>query len=140
MVRVFDLYELITPTVLTARVASTRVPVYAYRFSRVSPRARSQWGGATHSVELPYVFDPLVTGASQFEARDSALSAEIADGLGTFCQDRQASMDMPARWPLFAMPAYQHLEFGDVTAVQASDWSDVDFFRSIFASRPSEFT
>jgi para-nitrobenzyl esterase len=134
MVRVFGLYELITPTVLTARSTSTLAPVYVYRFSRVAPRAQAQWGGATHNVELPYVFGHLPTDAKQFDERDHALSAEIADAWIRFVTTGKPWLDTPARWPLFAAPAYQHLEFGDVTSVQAFDPSDVDFFRSIFAS------
>jgi len=71
MVRVFGLYELITPTVLTAKGridarARVRLPLLARRLGR------AQWGGAAHTVELPYVFDHVGTDTSQFDERDRA--------------------------------------------------------------------
>jgi len=134
MVRVFGLYELITPTVLTAKVASTRAPVYVYRFSRVAPRARAQWGGAAHTVELPYVFDHLGTDSSQFDERDRALSTVMADAWVRFVKTGKAPIDRPTVWPAFVGPAYQHLELGDTTTVQSFDLSEVAFFRGIFES------
>ena len=56
VLRMFTDFRFVTPTVLTARAASKPTNVYMYRFSRVSPLARSTGGGAAHGMEIPYVF------------------------------------------------------------------------------------
>ena len=129
--RVFGLYELITPTVLTARAAAHRSSVFAYRFSRVSPRAKAQWGGAAHGVELPYVFDLLGDDAGQFEPHDRALSSSMVDAWIQFIKTGRPGTD---QWPAFVQPSYQHLEFGDSVSVQSTESPDIEFFRELFES------
>lgn len=131
LARVFGLSELNTPTVLTAMAASRRDAVFLYRFSRVSPRAQTQWGGATHGVELPYVFDLLGDVPGQFEPQDRALSSAMVSAWVQFIKTGRPDTD---QWPPFVAPSFAHLEFGDSIAIQPTETADVEFFRQIFES------
>jgi len=44
---------------IAATVAASGQPAYEYRFSYVAKSMRSQWSGAPHATEIPYVFDTV---------------------------------------------------------------------------------
>lgn len=65
------------PTRFTARVfASEGLPVYEYRFSYVANTMRSQWTGAHHASEIPYVFNTL---PGEYGDKVTAEDQQVAD-------------------------------------------------------------
>ena len=44
---------------IAATVAAAGQPSYEYRFSYVAKSMRSEWKGAPHATEIPYVFDTV---------------------------------------------------------------------------------
>jgi para-nitrobenzyl esterase len=65
------------PTRFTARVfASEGLPVYEYRFSYVANCMRSQWTGAHHASEIPYVFNTL---PGEYGNKVTAEDQQVAD-------------------------------------------------------------
>jgi para-nitrobenzyl esterase len=135
LARVFGIYELITPTVLTARAAAARAPVYAYRFSRVAPLTKARWGGAAHGAELPYVFGNGLADRTQFEELDQRLSNVIAGAWVQFAKAGNPNVVGVPEWPRYGAPDFRRLEIDDsVTAVESGTDSDIEFFRQLFDS------
>ena len=133
LLRVFADYELVTATVLTARAASKVSDVYAYRFSRVSPQARSTWRGAAHSAEIPYVFEHLTADPSQFAETDHTLSRAMAGAWVQFAKTGNPNVPGLAQWPPYRAPHYRLVDFGDgITIGSDARTPQVDFFRRAF--------
>jgi para-nitrobenzyl esterase len=79
-------FQIIGPSILTARAASKAADVYMYQFSRVAPSTRSTWGGAAHTTEVRYVFDNTAAESSQFEEIDRTVSRAMADAWVQFAR------------------------------------------------------
>ena len=129
-------FKIATPTAQIARGVSTVAPVYAYRFSRVSPANRASFGGAAHTVEVAYVFDVLAPDPAQYDERDRILSKEMADAWVRFVKTGNPNGDGAPEWPAHRGPDYRVMEFGDATTVGAiSDNPGIEFFDSKPAGR-----
>jgi para-nitrobenzyl esterase len=133
LVRFFGDYELLTSTVLTARAASGIGNVYLYQFSRVSPLNRRTWGGAAHTVEIPYVFDHIAPKPGDFDDKDGAVSEAMAGAWVRFAKTGSPNGEKLPVWPAYKAPAYAYLEYGDVIAT-ASGFREaqIDFFKHAF--------
>jgi para-nitrobenzyl esterase len=133
LVRFFGDYELLTSTVLTARAASRIGDVYLYQFSRVSPVNRRIWGGAAHTLEIPYVFDHIAASSDDFDGRDRAVSEAMAGAWVRFAKTGSPNGENLPVWPAYKAPTYRYLEYGDVIA-PASGFrqAQIDFFKHAF--------
>ena len=126
-------FQIIAPTVLTARAASNVTDVYMYQFSRVGPSSRSAWGGAAHTTEVPYVFDNTNGDASQFEEIDRTVSRAMADAWVQFAKTGNPNGAALPQWPAYRSPDYRVLDFGDRITVRSNARSpQVDFFQRVF--------
>jgi para-nitrobenzyl esterase len=133
LVRFFGDYELLTSTVLTARAASRIGTVYLYQFSRVSPLNRRTWGGAAHTVEIPYVFDHIPANSGDFDDQDGAVSEAMAGAWVRFAKTGSPNGERLPDWPAYKAPAYAYLEYGDVIApASGSREAQIDFFKHAF--------
>jgi para-nitrobenzyl esterase len=112
-------FKIATPTAQIARGVSAAAPVYAYRFSRVSPASRASFGGAAHSLEVPYVFDVLPADPALYEEKDRMLSKEMADAWVRFVKFGDPNGKGLPNWPIHRGPDYRLLEFGDTIRVDA---------------------
>ena len=105
-----------SPCRLLARLASEQgVPVHLYHFSRVPPSAARTRLGATHGIEIPYVFGTMRNGFGDETDR------HLSDAMGRYWTAFAATGDpqpegLPA-WPRHDAEGDRHLEFGD--SVQA---------------------
>lgn len=84
--RFFGDYELIASTVLTARAMARVGNVHLYQFSRVGPLSRRLWNGATHTSEIPYVFDHVTAPSADFESQDKAVSEAMVGAWVRFAE------------------------------------------------------
>ena len=126
-------FQIVAPTILTARAASKVTDVYMYQFSRVAPSTRSTWGGAAHGTEVPYVFDNTTGDASQFEEIDRTVSRAMADAWVQFAKAGNPDGAGLLQWPAYRSPDYRLLDFGDTVTVRSNAQSpQVDFFRRAF--------
>jgi para-nitrobenzyl esterase len=133
VLRMFTDYRFVTPTVLTARAASTVTAVYMYRFSRVSPLSRSYQGGAAHGMEIPYVWDHIAADTSQYEPVDVMLSRAMAGAWVQFAKTGNPNGASLPQWPLYRAPDYRLLEYGnDITIKSNADDPNVAFFQRVF--------
>ena len=106
-------FQIIAPTILTARAASNVTDVYMYQFSRIGPSSRSAWGGAAHTTEVPYVFDNTNGDVSQFEEIDRTVSRAMADAWVQFAKTGNPNGAALPQWPAYRSPDYRVLDFGD---------------------------
>jgi len=126
-------FQIIAPTVLTARAASNVTDVFMYQFSRVAPSTRSTFGGAAHATEVPYVFDNTSGDASQFEEIDRTVSRAMADAWVQFARTGNPNGTGLSQWPAYRSPDYPVLDFGDRVTVRSNAQSpQVDFYQRIF--------
>jgi para-nitrobenzyl esterase len=128
----FGDFRLVTTGALTARAASKVTDVYMYRFSRVSPLTRSNWGGAAHTAEIPYVFDHITADASQFEERDLTVARAMAGTWVQFAKTGNPNGAGLPQWPAYRSPEYRVLDYGDEIAVRTDvHGAQVEFFAPI---------
>lgn len=71
---------MVEPARFVAQTLSAQgVPVYEYRFSYVATAARSQFSGAVHASELPFVFDTLNARYGASVTPQDAQTAKLAN-------------------------------------------------------------
>jgi len=127
-------FQIIAPTVLTARAASKVADVSMYLFSRIGPSSRR--GGAAHTTEVPYVFDNTNGDVSQFEEIDHAVSRAMADAFVQFGKtgNPNGGTALP-QWPAYRSPDYRVLDFGDrITVGSNARILQANFFQRVFAT------
>lgn len=114
--RLITVAAFISPARMWARMAVRREPrVFLYHFTRVAPALKESGKGATHGIEIPYVFqngdlifkDPVDTALSATMHRAWIQFAKTGDPNGP---------DLP-EWPRYTAEKDQHLEFGDAVRV-----------------------
>jgi para-nitrobenzyl esterase len=117
--RFFGDYELITSTVLTARAMARAGDVHLYLFSREGPLSRRLWNGATHTSEIPYVFDHVTAPSGDFESKDKTVSEAMAGAWVRFAKTGDPNApDLPT-WPAYREPGYQYLNYSDTITTGA---------------------
>jgi para-nitrobenzyl esterase len=127
-VKLFGDGRIVAPTVLTARAAATRAPVFLYRLSRAAPADRSTLGGAAHGVEVPHVFDHTA-GVAGYEAPDQAITAAMAGAWVQFAKTGTPNGPGLPDWPAYRAPDFRLLEYGDAIGVRSNaDSPEVAFF------------
>jgi para-nitrobenzyl esterase len=130
------------PTRMLVRMASKYQPdTYLYHFTRVGPAAKASGKGATHGLEIAYVFN--YQGKTLADATDLRLSATLQSCWIQFARAGNPNGDGLPQWPRYEAASDQHLEFGDTVHVgsglfkdacdlleriarEESGWSDAD--------------
>ncbi len=135
--RMFGDSELIASTIATARKAAARDDVYVYQFARVSPANRKAWGGAAHTIEVPYALGNLAGDDTQLQARDRALSREMSEAWAQFIKTGSPNGPGLPAWPKHQAPEFRELVYGDETKLgsNAGDRRAELFERAAAAAR-----
>jgi len=101
------------PARLTARfIARTGAPAFLYHFTRVAPRLKSLGLGATHGIEIPYVFGTFgpAFGADDTDRRLSRAMMTYWTGFARTGTPRGDSLPV---WPRYDRSEDRCLELGD---------------------------
>ena len=126
-------FQIIAPSILTARAASNVTDVYMYQLSRAAPSTRSTFGGAAHTTEVPYIFDNLTGDTSGFEEIDRGVSRVMADAWVQFAKTGNPNGGALPQWPTYRAPDYRVLDFGDrIIAGSNARTPQADFFQRVF--------
>ncbi len=136
-----QLYKLVTvsafvaPTRVVARLAAKQgMPTYLYHFSRVAPAAKQSGMGATHGIEIPYLF-----GTSKRllrEDTDLELSRRMRRYWIQFAASGKPDGDGLPAWPAYTAAKDQHLEFGNrITVGRNLMQEECDFFTRLTAKK-----
>lgn len=96
--------------------AAGRRKVYFYQFSKAPPFREGDpyFGlGATHGMEMPYVFDHLDQQAVAWTAKDRELASAIPSYWTNFAKTGDPNGDRLPRWPEFAAGSDQVMNLGE---------------------------
>ena len=111
--RLVTVAAFVAPARRAARALSAHEPrVWLYHFTRVSPLLRERNVGATHGVELFYVFKTIPPGVRAEEADIRVADAMHAAWLRFALSGDPNGEGLPA-WPAFSTANDTHMEFGD---------------------------
>ena len=124
-------------TLQIARGMSKRAPVYLYRFSRVSPAARSTFGGAAHNMEVPYAFGAVTATPGQYEERDQALSEEMVSAWANFIKTGDPNGAGAPQWYMLNEFTENLIEFGDTTRPGFAD-REMEAFFTVHPPQPEK--
>ena len=117
------------------RLESQKSPVWLYHFTRVSPGAEQKSIGATHGIEIFYVFKTLPRGNWTDEA-DIAVSNAMHAAWLRFARSGNPNGKGLPNWPAYTAEADTHLEFGDEPKTGRHLWRDeCDLFDEIGSRR-----
>ncbi len=95
--------------------------VFYYQFSRAPPfdsSSRYAGLGATHGMEMPYVFEHLDPSAAAWTPHDRELSADMAAYWTRFASSGNPNGPGLPGWPVFDPAAGEAMDFGDRIAVE----------------------
>jgi len=97
-----DLF-MVEPARFVARtIAAQGVPAYEYRFSYVATSLRSQWAGAQHATEIPYVFDTVAARyGKDLTAADAAMARATQAYWVAFAKTGKPRAEGEAAWPAY---------------------------------------
>jgi len=126
------------PTRSVALSVQSKAPVYVYRFSRVSPGARTSKLGAHHGAELVYAFGtykaPIIPVPGQaYDDVDSALGKALMGAWVQFAKTGNPNGAGLVEWPRYASGDERCLEFGDtIRATKLPGASRIQIMQAIF--------
>ena len=120
--------------------ASEGEPAYIYRFSYVAHSMRSQWPGAPHATEIPYVFDTVQAkyGAS-LAPQDETTAQEMLSYWVSFAKTGDPSTSNPVAWPRFTPLTSMVMDFtmNHGPVAQTDPWkARLDATAAIVSSAP----
>jgi para-nitrobenzyl esterase len=113
----------IEPARKIARTLSAQgAPVYEFRFSYVAESQRTQWWGAPHATEIPFVFDTVDAryGAALTPADAAAAKAAHAYWIAFAKTGVPSAAGLPA-WPGYQAASDQLLDFSNTGPVVGPD-------------------
>jgi para-nitrobenzyl esterase len=104
---------MVEPARHISRILSARgQAVYQYRFSYVAESVRSQWPGAYHASEIPYVFDTVAAKyGKDLTARDAAAARSIHAYWVAFAKTGKPEVAGQPEWPRYAASSDVILDF-----------------------------
>ena len=115
--RVITMHE---PARFVARIFTSQgLPVYLYRFSYVAQSVRSQYSGAWHSAEIPYVFNTLPAYyGTAVTSEDEQVAQRMNEYWATFAKTGNPSGDSRNIWQAYNAALDNHIEFTAAGTVQ----------------------
>ena len=95
---------LLEPARFSLRVlAAQGVPVWEYRFGYVATSMRSQWSGAPHTTEIPFVFDtPKAKYGSALSPEDTQIAKQANAYWSNFAKTGNPNGQGVPIWPQYA--------------------------------------
>jgi para-nitrobenzyl esterase len=134
--RLVTVAAFVAPARRTARALSQHESrVWLYHFTRVSPVLKAHSIGATHGIELFYVFKTIPAGVQEEEADLKVADAMHAAWL-RFSESGDPNGKGLPEWPAFSTANDTHFEFGDRLGTGQHLMSDeCDLFDEISISR-----
>lgn len=129
--QVVTVMSFVSPARMLVRMVSRQQPdVYLYHFTRVSPLMERLGKGATHGIEIAYVFrhEGRVLG----DAKDKALAEKMHRVWIQFARTGNPNATGLPEWPRYDAETDQHLEFGDEVRVASGLYKEgCDLFESL---------
>jgi para-nitrobenzyl esterase len=104
---------MVEPARFVAReVAASGQPSYEYRFSYVATSMRSQWPGAPHATEIPYVFDTVKARyESALTPADEATARAANTYWSNFARTGDPNSSGLPNWPAYSPASDTLLDF-----------------------------
>jgi para-nitrobenzyl esterase len=104
---------MVEPARLTAQlIAAQGLPAYEYRFSYVASSMRSQWPGALHATEIPFVFDTVAAKyGKELTAEDEATAQAANAYWANFAKTGDPNGPGLPRWPAYQAKSDQIMDF-----------------------------
>jgi para-nitrobenzyl esterase len=126
--------RMVAPARYIARAAKGGAPSYLYHFSYVPEIARGMLPGASHGLEVPFVFGTLNSVdrlKGMLGPADFAMSARLTDCWAAFAKTGVPACDGVAAWPAYGDD--QLVEFGTEVAVRRDfRKAPLDFHDAVF--------
>jgi para-nitrobenzyl esterase len=116
---------MVEPARLIVRMmAEAGQPAYEYRFSYVAASMRSQWHGAPHATEIPFVFDTVAARyGKDLTAADQAAAKAANDYWVAFAKYGDPGAAGGVKWPKYDESGDQILDFSSSgPVVEADPW------------------
>ena len=122
----------VAPTRALLRMAGKYQPdTYLYHFTRVSPVAKASGKGATHGLEIAYVFRH--EGRALVDPIDAKLSAAMQRYWIQFARNGNPNVPGLPAWPRYETASDEHLEFGDAIRMKSGLFKEpCDLLERIF--------
>ena len=116
-------HMMIEPARFMASVFASRgLPSYEYRFSYVAESMRSQWPGAPHATEIPFVFDTVAAKYGDKLAKDDESTARaMLDYWVAFAKTGEASPAGLPAWPRYSPATDMLMNFTEHGPVAEAD-------------------
>jgi para-nitrobenzyl esterase len=97
-------------------------PVWEFRFSYVAESMRSQWSGAPHATDIPFVFDTVrAKYGPQLTAADQGIAQKIHSYWVQFAKTGDPNAAALPRWPKFSARTDTLMNFTAAGAVAKPD-------------------
>jgi para-nitrobenzyl esterase len=114
---------MLEPARFVARIFSRAgQPVWEFRFSYVAESMRSQWSGAPHASEIPFVFNTVrARYAGQLTAADQSIAQKIQGFWVQFAKTGDPNAAALAGWPKFSASTDTLMNFTAAGAVAEPD-------------------
>lgn len=130
---------MVEPGRFAARMAVAQgQPVYAYRFAYVADSMKTEWQGAQHATEIPYVFNTVQARyADALTANDKAMAAQVQQYWVNFAKTGNPNAEGLPDWPVYDTKSDQILLFSangaPATAAVADPWkARLDLIENLF--------
>ncbi len=121
-------------------VAAAGLPAYEYRFSYVAETRRSQFPGALHASEIPFVFDTVKAAYGDKLAPEDEAAAKQANAYWiNFVKTGNPNGAGLPNWPAYTAAGDELLNFtNDGPVAQADPWKDRLDLIEAMATKPAE--
>jgi len=104
------------------QMAAAGQRAYEFRFSYVAESMRSQWKGAPHASEIPFVFDTVAARyGDKLAPADQALSDAVNAYWSAFAKTGDPNGEGRPNWPAYAPAADVLLDFSEQGPVAHAD-------------------